>query len=206
MIDEVKKGESTTDEIPARIIKEGDRVASIVRSLLSFARENKKEKRPIVVREVIDEVLALTETQILKDGINLTIDFPEELHKTLADFQQIEQIFLNILNNARYALNQRYPNAHPKKNLIIHGIAETEDDTLYLAITFIDYGIGIPSSILDKIYNPFFSTKPSGIGTGLGLAISHGIITDHGGKLVLESKYGDYTKVTVMLPAITENS
>ena len=206
MIDEVKKGESTTDEIPARIIKEGDRVASIVRSLLSFARENKKEKRPIVVREVIDEVLALTETQILKDGINLTIDFPEELHKTLADFQQIEQIFLNILNNARYALNQRYPNAHPKKNLIIHGIAETEDDTLYLAITFIDYGTGIPSSILDKIYNPFFSTKPSGIGTGLGLAISHGIITDHGGKLVLESKYGDYTKVTVMLPAITENS
>jgi len=206
MIDEVKKGESTTDEIPARIIKEGDRVASIVSSLLSFARENKKEKRPIVVREVIDEVLALTETQILKDGINLTIDFPEELHKTLADFQQIEQIFLNILNNARYALNQRHPNAHPKKNLIIHGIEETEDDILYLAITFIDYGTGIPTSILDKIYNPFFSTKPSGIGTGLGLAISHGIITDHGGKLVLESKYGDYTKITVLLPAITENS
>ena len=206
MIDEVKKGESTTDEIPARIIKEGDRVATIVRSLLSFARENKKEKKPIDVLEVIDEVLALTETQIIKDGINLTIDFPEELHKTLADFQQIEQVFLNILNNARYALNQRYPNAHPKKNLIIHGIPETEDDTLYLAITFIDYGTGIPSSILDKIYNPFFSTKPSGIGTGLGLAISHGIITDHGGRLDLESKYGDYTKVTVMLPAITENS
>jgi PAS domain S-box-containing protein len=178
MVDEVKKGEITTDEIPARIIKEGDRVASIVSSLLSFAREN----------------------------INLTVDFPEELHKTLADFQQMEQVLLNILNNARYALNQRHPNAHPKKNLIIHGMEETVDDTLYLAVIFIDYGTGIPTAILDKIYNPFFSTKPSGIGTGLGLTISHGIIADHGGKLILESKHGDHTKVTVLLPAITENS
>jgi len=206
IVDEVNRGEKITEEVPARIISEGDRVASIVSSLLSFARENKKEKRPIEVREVLDEVLALTKTQILKDGINLTIDFPEPLHKTLADFQQIEQIFLNILNNSRYALNQKHPNAHPKKNLIIHGVEETLDDILYLEVTFIDYGTGIPSAILDKIYNPFFSTKPSGIGTGLGLTISHGIITDHGGKLVLESKYGEYTKVAVLLPAITENS
>ena len=206
MVDEVKKGEITTDEIPARIIKEGDRVASIVSSLLSFARENKMGKRPIDIKEVINEVLALTETQILKDGINLTVDFPEELHKTLADFQQLEQVLLNILNNARYALNQRHPNAHPKKNLIIHGMEETVDDTLYLAVIFIDYGTGIPTAILDKIYNPFFSTKPSGIGTGLGLTISHGIIADHGGKLILESMHGDHTKVTVLLPAITENS
>jgi len=206
MVDEAKKGEITTDEIPARIIKEGDRVASIVSSLLSFARENKIGKSPIDIKEVLNEVLALTETQILKDGINLTVDFPEELHKTLADFQQIEQVLLNILNNARYALNQRHPNAHPKKNLIIHGIEETVDDTLYLAVIFIDYGTGIPTAILDKIYNPFFSTKPSGIGTGLGLTISHGIIADHGGNLILESMHGDHTKVTVLLPAITENS
>jgi PAS domain S-box-containing protein len=206
MVDEVKRGEITSDEIPARIIREGDRVATIVSSLLSFARENEKEKRAIDVREIIAEVLALTETQVLKDGINLTVDFPEELHKTLADFQQIEQVFLNLLNNARYALNQKHPNAHPRKNLIIHGIEETVDDALYVVVTFIDYGTGIPSAILDKIYNPFFSTKPSGIGTGLGLAISHGIITDHNGKLAFESKYGDYTKVAVRLPAITGNS
>ena len=195
MIDEVKRGEIPAEDIPVRIIKEGDRVASIVSSLLSFARENEKEKRPIDVRDVLDEVLALTETQILKDGINLTVDFPRELHKTLADFQQIEQVFLNIMNNARYALNQKHSKAHPKKNLVIHGSEETVDDTPYIEITFLDYGTGIPSSIIDKIYNPFFSTKPSGIGTGLGLAISHGIITDHGGKLIFESKYGEYTKV-----------
>lgn len=206
MIDEVKRGEVPAEEIPERIIKEGDRVASIVSSLLSFARENEKEKRAVDVRHVLDEVLALTETQLVKDGINIAVDFPEGLHKVLADFQQIEQVFLNIVNNARYALNQKYPNAHPKKNFVIHGIEETVDDILYLEVTFLDYGTGIPSAVIDKIYNPFFSTKPSGIGTGLGLAISHGIVTDHSGKLIFESNYGEYTKVTVMLPAITDYS
>ena len=206
MVDEVKKGETPTEEIPERIIKEGDRVASIVSSLLSFARENEKEKRLIDARHILDEVLALTETQIIKDGINLTIDFPAGLKKIRADFQQIEQVFLNIINNARYALNQKYPQAHPKKNFVIHGSEEMIDNRLFLETTFLDYGTGIPSSIIDKIYNPFFSTKPPGIGTGLGLAISHGIITDHGGKLTFESSYGEYTKVTVLLPVIVVKS
>jgi PAS domain S-box-containing protein len=202
MIDEVQRGEIPAEEIPELIIKEGDRVASIVSSLLSFARENEKEKKLIDARDVLDEVLALTETQIIKDGINLTIDFPRGLSKVLADFQQVEQVFLNIINNARYALNQKYPKANPKKNFVIHGVEETVDDKNYLEVTFLDYGTGIPSSIIDKIYNPFFSTKPSGIGTGLGLAISHGIITDHGGKLMFQSSYGEYTKVTVLLPVM----
>jgi len=206
MIDEVNKGEIPAAEIPEMIIKEGDRVASIVSSLLSFARVNEKEKKPIDARDVLDEVLALTEAQIIKDGINLTIDFPRGLCKVLADFQQIEQVFLNIINNSRFALNQKHPKAHPKKNFVIHGIEETIDDRIYIEITFLDYGTGIPSAIIDKIYNPFFSTKPSGIGTGLGLAISHGIITDHNGKLIFESTYGEFTKVTVLLPALEEKS
>lgn len=203
LVDEINKGDNPTQEIPELIIKEGDRVASIVSSLLSFARENEKEKRPIDARHILDEVFALTETQILKEGINLTVDFPAGLKKILADFQQIEQVFLNIINNARYALNEKYPKAHPKKSFVIHGSEEMIDNKLYLEITFLDYGIGIPSEIIEKIYNPFFSTKPSGIGTGLGLAISHGIISDHGGKLKFESTYGQFTKVTVLLPAIT---
>jgi signal transduction histidine kinase len=204
MMDEVKKGEIPAEEIPELIIKEGDRVASIVSSLLSFARENEKEKKPIDARDVLDEVLALTEAQIIKDGINLTIDFPSGLSNVLADFQQIEQVFLNIINNARFALNQKHPKAHPKKNFVIHGTEETIDDRHYVEVTFLDYGTGIPSAIIDKVYNPFFSTKPSGIGTGLGLAISHGIITDHNGKLIFESTYGEFTKVTVLLPALEE--
>ena len=92
------------------------------------------------------------------------------------------------------------------KRLIIHGSEETIDEQPFIEITFIDYGIGIPSEVLDKIFNPFFSTKPSGKVTGLGLAISHGIISDHGGKLLFESNEGEYTKVLIFFPAITENA
>ena len=202
--DEVQRGEMPTEKIPELIIKEGDRVATIVKSLLSFAREDeKKTKTTLNVQEVLDEVLALTKAQIRKDSISLLLDFPTKLPKILGNFQQIEQVFLNIINNARYALNQRYPQMDPKKKLIIHGSEEIIDEQPYIEMTFIDYGPGIPAAVLDKIYNPFFSTKPSGKGTGLGLAISHGIITDHGGKLQFESTEDEYTKVLILFPALT---
>jgi PAS domain S-box-containing protein len=205
--DEVQRGEMPTEEIPERIIKEGDRVATIVRSLLSFAREDdEKKKTTLNVQEVLEEVLALTKAQIDKDGISLKIDFPAKLPKILGNFQQIEQVFLNIINNARYALNQQYPQTNPNKKLIIHGSEEIVDDRPHIEVTFIDYGIGIPTEVLDKIYNPFFSTKPSGKGTGLGLAISHGIINDHGGKLIFESNEDEYTKVLMFFPAIPEKA
>ena len=202
--DDVQRGEMPTEEIPGLIIKEGDRVATIVKSLLSFAREDeKKTKTALNVQEVLEEVLALTKAQIRKDSISLMMDFPTKLPKILGNFQQIEQVFLNIINNARYALNQRYPQTHPQKKLIIHGSEEIIDEQPYIEMTFIDYGPGIPAAVLDKIYNPFFSTKPSGKGTGLGLAISHGIITDHGGKLQFESTEDEYTKVLILFPALT---
>ncbi len=71
----------------------------------------------------------------------------------------------------------------------------------WLRIIFHDTGIGIPAEVIDKIMNPFFSTKPKGMGTGLGLSISHGIINDHRGTLTIESREGDYTRVTIDLPA-----
>ena len=202
--DEIKRGEMPTEEIPGLIIKEGDRVATIVKSLLSFAREDdKKTKTALSVQEVLEEVLALTKAQIRKDSISLMIDFPTKLPKIHGNFQQIEQVFLNIINNARYALNQQYPHVDPKKRLIIHGSEEIIDEQPYIEMTFIDYGTGIPADVLDKIYNPFFSTKPSGKGTGLGLAISHGIISDHGGKLQFESHEDEYTKVLILFPVLT---
>ena len=72
-------------------------------------------------------------------------------------------------------------------------------------MTFFDRGTGIPADIIYKIINPFFSTKPRGEGTGLGLSISHGIVTDHGGELIIDSIEGDYTKIDILLPAGTNN-
>jgi len=122
LIDEGNRGNGER-EIPNRIIKEGDRIAAIVRSLLSFAKERKGEKVPVDIREILSETLVLSETLLRKDGIILKVDMPVDLPRITAHFQQIQQVFLNLLNNARHALNQKYPGDDKNKTLEIAGEA-----------------------------------------------------------------------------------
>jgi signal transduction histidine kinase len=106
------------------------------------------------------------------------------------------------MNNARYALNQKYPEAHDNKILEILCEEMQIDNRLSVMITFYDHGTGIPAHVRDKIMDPFFTTKPSGKGIGLGLCICHSVLRDHDGKLIIDSIEGEFTKVSVILPAI----
>jgi signal transduction histidine kinase len=200
LVDEGSRGNGER-EIPNRIIKEGERIAVIVRSLLSFAKERKGGKAPVDVREILSDTLALSETLLRKDGIILKVDMPVDLPRITAHFQQIQQVFLNVLNNARHALNQKYPGHDKNKTLEIAGEAPMTHGGRQVRVTFHDRGVGIPTDQIDKVFDPFFTTKPQGIGTGLGLSISHGIITDHGGKLLIQSVEGEFTRVQIQLPA-----
>ena len=190
-------------DLAMRIIKEGDRIADIVKGLLSFARAGKKEKQPVKVSDIIDDTLILTDRLLRKDGIKLDVTLAPDLPLILANPQQIEQVFLNLVSNARYALNHKYPEDNTDKILKIVCDKVSDDNMVFARIVFIDHGTGIPPEIIGKVLNPFFSTKPSDEGTGLGLSISHGIITDHRGKIRFESEEGKYTKVIVELPAVT---
>ena len=186
-------------EIPRRIIKEGERIGNVVKSLLSFSRHDTKDHSPVRIHETMSDSLALIKAQMEKDGIKLELDVPSHL-MVMASGQQIQQVFLNILSNAQYALNQKFPRFNEEKLLIIKGeIVETEAGK-HIRMTFYDNGVGIPASIQDRIFDPFFTTKPMGKGTGLGLSVSHGIIKDHGGRLWFESIEGEYTKAVVELP------
>lgn len=196
---------SKENEISQRIIREGDRIASIVRGLLSFARERKEERITVAVRKILGDTLTLTETQVRKDGIDLLINIPEGLPDIVANPQQIQQVFLNVISNARFALNQKYPGTHIEKKFVISAERTLIDNAPFVRVTFYDMGIGIPADIIEKVMHPFFSTKPSGLGTGLGLSISHGIIRSHGGRLAVESVEGAHTKVTIDLPAKERN-
>ncbi len=188
-------------EMAGFIIKEGKRISRIVGSLLSFARERKEEKRPVRIIEIIEDTLSLTGAQIRKEGIDLQVNVADELPAIPANPQQIEQVFLNLIGNARYALKEKYPGGHPEKVLQITAEPLTIDHRSYVRVEFYDRGTGIPAGVLSKVLNPFFTTKAQGGGTGLGLSISHGIILDHGGRLSLESVEGEYTRVNVDLPA-----
>jgi C4-dicarboxylate-specific signal transduction histidine kinase len=199
----VNKGRegSRERELGGRIVKEGDRIAYIVKGLLTFAREETEGKVPVHVREILADVLALTEAQMRREGITLEVDIPGDVPPIFARPQQIEQVFLNIVNNARDALNQRYPEMHQGKTLRIAAQRVMTYDRPYARVSFHDQGTGVPANLMSRVMNPFFSTKPRGKGTGLGLSISHGIISNHGGRLVIDSVEGEFTEVAVELPA-----
>lgn len=193
-----EKGENP--DIPKRIIKEGERIATIVRNLLSFARNRKENRSHAYVGEILSDTLSLVEKQIIKDGIKLMMDVPHDLPAVNVRTQEIQQVFLNLLSNGRHALNQKYSRRHKDKILEIKGKPIEIEDQKYIRMTFYDNGVGIAAEILDKICNPFFSTKPKGEGTGLGLSISHGIIKSHGGRLLFETVEGEYASAIVDLP------
>jgi signal transduction histidine kinase len=138
----------------------------------------------------------------MKEGITLRKDLDGSSTMVRAQHQQLEQVFLNIINNARYALNQKYPEIDEGKTLSITEKRTMTDGQPCVRIAFHDQGSGIPANVMNRIMHPFFSTKPKGKGTGLGLSISHGIVENHGGKLTIDSREGAFTEVVVDLPVV----
>jgi signal transduction histidine kinase len=193
--------ESMERDIGERIVKEGDRIGRIVKTLLSYARDGQDEKLPTRVSAILEESIILTQAQIRKEGIDLKIDLADDLPAIHANLQQIQQCFINIINNARYALNEKYPGRHADKRLEITGEKIAVDDLPYVRIVFYDHGGGIAAKEIPMITRQFFSTKPFGKGTGLGLNITEKIIKDHGGRLSFESGKGEFTRVIILFPA-----
>lgn len=203
LADESKRKNEDPD-IANMIIKEGRHIAGIVKSLLSFARERKGGRDRVRLRDLLMDCFELTEAQLRKDGIVLQKEVSETMPEIEADSQQIQQVFVNLINNARYALNRKYRGRDENKILKITAQEVTPDGSRHVRVSVFDTGAGIPPHHLHKVIMPFFTTKPMGEGTGLGLSISHGIVSDHGGKLLIDSRHGEYTRVDVLLPVKAE--
>lgn len=194
-------GQGLTTDLAQRIGQEGERIAHIVKNLLSFARDAKEERNPVAVSPIIADTLSLMAAQLRKDGVAVRCHLPEDLPGIFANAQQMRQVFLNLLSNARYALNQKFPEFHPDKCIDITGEALTREGRPMVRLTFLDRGTGIPPEVMERIFHPFFTTKPTDKGTGLGLSISHGIIRDHGGDIRFESARGEFTRAIIDLPS-----
>jgi signal transduction histidine kinase len=190
-------------ELLNNVIKEGERISQIVQQLLFFNTTGSQIKEGIKLNKIIEDSLALTKHQFKYDAIEVSIHFPTTVPSVRVNVQEMQHIFLNLLSNARYALNQRYPGQHPQKRLEIKGEITSRDGRQHLKITFIDYGVGIPPNIINKVFDPFFSTKPRGIGTGLGLSISKSIMEDNDGTFEIESIEDDHTSIIMELPLVT---
>jgi signal transduction histidine kinase len=197
---------SWTTSVKGRIIKEGHRIAKITGNLLSFSQNRQQLLKPVRMQAVIADALALTTKLFQKSQITVRLDIPERLPLVKADRQQLQQVLINLLNNARYALEHSHKTPREEKIVDIQCITIPLRDGQYVRTTVSDNGPGMPENILDKVCDPFYTLKPRGEGTGLGLSISYGIINAHQGRLFFESQEGSYTKAPIDLPVITEDS
>ncbi len=172
------------------------RVAGIVKNLLTFAQQQKLERTNINVNNLIQATLAMRAYPMEISNIKATTQLDPTLPWTMADVTLLQQAFLNLIINAETEMKL----AHGKGNLLIK--TETIDNTIQ--VLFTDDGPGVAEANLIHLFDPFFSTRGVGQGTGLGLSVCYGIITEHNGQIYVKSQLGKGSVFTIELPVIAE--
>lgn len=199
ILDEV---DSTSDcsAYAKEIMTESHRIAEIVQNLLMFSRNEKQSHSKADFHEIVNQTITLIRALIRKDQIEIKLNITEDLPALKCRRQQIQQILMNLLTNARDALNAKYPEAHENKIITISAFKYNFEGRRWIRLTVEDFGNGIPENIRERIFDPFFTTKPKDLGTGLGLPISYGIAKDHHGNLTFETSIGKFTRFHLDLP------
>jgi len=187
-----------------RVIKEGKRIASIVSNLLDFSSRREESAETISINTIINNCLELVSHRFKNDMILLNLQLPDDLPMVYCNGQQIQQVLLNIISNARYALNAKYDKADSDKIFSISGEKIMHNQQSYVRLILTDNGSGIEHDTIERVFDPFYSTKPKGEGTGLGLSISHGLMQDNKGLLRIQSKPGESTSLIIDLPISDE--
>jgi len=180
----------------AMIAKSAHRCHKIVQNLLSFARQHAPERKFTQINATIDEVLEFMAYDLRTSDIKVVRDFEATLPPIWADPHQLQQVFVNIVGNARQAIGA----ARASGQIMVR----TRVVAGFVRIEITDDGPGISPENLAKIFDPFFTTKPQGQGTGLGLSLVYGMIQEHGGTIVAKSELGRGATFTVDLPISTE--
>jgi two-component system NtrC family sensor kinase len=178
------------------IYSEARRASRIVQNLLTFARQHKAEKGPAAMNQVLDDTLELRGYELRVRGIDVRREYDEALPDTMGDGHQLQQVFLNLITNAEQAM-ERAEGRHHRLTVRTRRAGDA------IRIEVEDTGGGVPANLLERIFNPFFTTKPTGHGTGLGLSISLGIVREHEGRIWAENAPQGGARFVVELPVIT---
>lgn len=183
------------------IIDEGERIAKIVRGLLTFARADSHELTNVHLADSIKTSIALFGRQFEKDGITVEIDLEPDLPMVRADSSRLRQVVVNMISNAYHALKTRTTETAEPKLFKITARRAGKNGEL-VRVEFYDNGAGIKGEHLGKVFDPFFTTRRETGGTGLGLSVSFGIIRDFGGTINVESEEGKFTRFIIELSAV----
>jgi len=193
-----------------KINHHGKRADAIVKGMLQHSRSSSGAKEPTDINALADEYLRLAYHGLrAKDksfNANFETDFDNSIGKINIIPQDIGRVILNLINNAFYAVDEK-KEKHASTSSAPNGyeptvLVSTRKEKDKVEIKVKDNGNGIPQKILDKIFQPFFTTKPTGQGTGLGLSLSYDIVKAHGGELKVETKHGEGSEFVIQLPSI----
>lgn len=199
MLRETRDG-SSESELLRDIINCGLRCKKIIQNLLTFSRQDQQPLAPTDINDVVERVLSLIQYQINKNKIEIVKNLSSGLPKIIANSQQLQQVLINFLLNARDALE----GAEEGKIEINTSLREGNDGAEQIAVSVKDNGVGIAPENLSKIFNPFYTSKESTKGTGLGLSVSLGIAEAHGGFIEVDSKPGKGSTFSLVLPVGTK--
>ena len=209
--DEMNKGniddaKTIADDVIAneeKISHHGKRADAIVKSMLEHSRSSTSVKEPTDINALCDEYLRLAYHGLrAKDksfNAQFETDFDNSIQKINVVPQDIGRVVLNLINNAFYAVNEKAKQNIPGYEPTVIVSTKKLNDKIEIKVS--DNGNGIPTSIKEKIFQPFFTTKPTGSGTGLGLSLSYDIIKAHGGEIKVDTKVNEGTEFTIQLPA-----
>jgi len=200
--DEVKAIANNVIKNEEKIGHHGKRADSIVKGMLQHSRTSSGQKEPTDINGLADEYLRLAYQGLrAKDksfNARITTKFDHSIGKIDIVAQEIGRAVLNLINNAFYAVNDRQKPNFNGYEPTVHVTTRKYDQKVEIKVS--DNGNGIPQKILDKIFQPFFTTKPTGEGTGLGLSLAYDIVKANGGEIKVQTKEGEGTAFTIQLP------
>jgi two-component system, NtrC family, sensor kinase len=201
--EEVKALANDLEENEQKINHHGKRADAIVKGMLQHSRSSTGKKEPTDINALADEYLRLAYNGLRAKDKDFNADFKTDYDETIGKIevvpQDIGRVLLNLYNNAFYSVNEKKKLLNGSFEPIVTVGTKRVKDKIEVSVK--DNGVGIPQKALDKIFQPFFTTKPTGQGTGLGLSLSYDIITKgHGGQLTVDTKEGEYAKFAVQLP------
>ena len=185
--------ESKRRKVLEMALSETVRLSELLRKMLSFSKPDQEEKQPVDINTVLDEILLLHEKQLQENDIKIKTNFAQSLPKIRASKNQLRQVFLNLVSNARDAM--------PKGGTLS---VETSSGDENIEIKIADTGVGIEDEHISKIFDSFFTTKDSVKGVGLGLSVCYGFIKDHGGDVQVQSQVGTGTTFEIKFPILQE--
>jgi C4-dicarboxylate-specific signal transduction histidine kinase len=194
VIDRIRVGEQDAERIIddlEQVVGQVQKATEIISHLRTFGRAAPVTLESVPAQDVVDRALSLVQEQLRLRQISVSLDFLPESPVVLGNAIQLEQVFINLLTNARDALEDAARRE-------IHVSCSTRDDAV--VIVFRDTGPGIPPGLEQRIFDPFFTTKEVGSGTGLGLSITYGIVQEHDGKISVESLPDGGASFAVELP------